>query len=198
MLLRIIAFFLLAGSTQMLIPIRSADRSAVGKIQLTAIGKFGIPRKERKNVRSHLHTGIDIKRPGNNYDNEPVYPIAKGIVISKRTDGPYAQLILEHELDGRKFWTLYEHIAGISVKVNDVADPQKPMARFMNKKELNTYGWQFDHFHLEVLKTQPLRIKPDKFHPERFFSSFTLSCYETRDLEKHYPEPLKFLAEHSR
>ena len=36
--------------------------------------------------------------------------------------------------------------------LNETVNPDKPIARFMNKQELNTHGWQFDHFHLEILK----------------------------------------------
>src|ERR1043166_4383712 len=177
MLLRVVVLVSLLFSSPCLVPIRSLDRKDVSSIRLTAIGKYGVIRKERKNVRSHLHTGIDIKRPGSEYDHEPIFPIVKGKVISMRDDGPYAQLIIEHELGGKEFWALYEHIAGITVKVGDEVDPAKPIARFMNKKELDNYGWQFDHFHLEILKIKPFSIKPDKMHPQRFYGAFTLICY---------------------
>lgn len=188
-----IAFFLISFQGQVFLPFNSKDRSDVSQIQLTAIGKFGLIRKERKTVPSHLHTGIDIKRPGKNYNNEPIYPIAKGKVISKRTDGAYAQLIIENELNGKKFWSLYEHVAGIVVKVNDQVDPAKPIARFMNKEELNKYGWQFDHFHLEILKVKPMVLKPEKLHPERFYSSYSLICFRPEDLQKYYFDPIEFL-----
>ena len=192
----IIPLLLFSSSLQIFIPIASQNRKDISKIQLTDIGQFGLVRKARKEVPQHLHTGIDIRRPGKNYDSEPVYPVAVGKVISKRTDGPYANIILEHEMNGSKFWTLYEHVAGITVKVNESVDPQKAMARFMNKEELNKYGWQFDHFHLEIIKVKPEEIKPDKDHPERFFNAHTLTCYSTEDLQKYYLEPLDFMKLH--
>ncbi|MFL5763433.1 MAG: M23 family metallopeptidase [Bacteroidia bacterium] len=198
MLLRIIVSLLLFSSPQFLAPVRVLNRKSISEIQLTAIGKFGLVRKERKGVRSHLHTGIDIKRPGTGYDHEPVFPVAEGTVISIRTDGPYAQVIIEHKINGEKFWSLYEHIAGVCVKLQQHTDPQKPIARFMNNKELNRYGWQFDHFHLEILKIKPLSVKPDKLHPDRYYGSYTLICYEQGDLEKYYYEPLGFLKDHLR
>lgn len=162
-------------------------------IKLTEIGKFGLRRKARKNVPSHLHTGIDIKRPGNNYENEPVFSIAKGKVISKRTDGAYAQLIIEHEFGNKKIWSVYEHISGIKVKVNDLVVPEKPIARFMNKQELNKFGWQFDHFHMEILKLAPIRLVPSKIHPERFYNAFSLICHSQKDLLEHYYDPIEFI-----
>lgn len=191
----IICFFLviLLAPGQIFLPFNVKDRKDFSKIQLTAIGSFGLMRKERKTVREHLHTGIDIKRPNNNYIDESIFPLANGIVISKRTDGAYAQLIIEHQINTKKIWTIYEHISGIIVKVGANVDPQHSIARFMNKEELNKLGWQFDHFHLEILKTKPYELRPDKNHPERFYSSYSLICFTKPDLEKYYYDPLEFI-----
>jgi len=177
------------------IPVKTNDRKDISKIQLTEIGKFGLIRKARKTVPSHLHTGIDIKRPSSNYINEPIFTIATGKVISKRVDGPYAQLIIEHQVSNNTFWTVYEHIAGITANLNETVTPNKPIARFMNKAELNKHGWQFDHFHLEILKIKPTSIKPSKLHPERFFNAYSLICYTSAALENHYYNPISFLKE---
>ncbi|HEY0031576.1 MAG TPA: M23 family metallopeptidase [Bacteroidia bacterium] len=195
-LLLISFLFILPSVEPFFIPLKSTDRSDLSKISLTAIGKFGLLRKARTTVPAHLHTGIDIKRPENNYNNEPIFAIAKGKVISKRSDGPYAQLIIEHEFNNTTIWTVYEHIAGIAINLNETVDPGKPIARFMNKNELDRFGWQFDHFHFEILKVKPLSIKPDKLHPERQFNSYTLCCYNSEDLQKYYYEPLRFMKEH--
>jgi hypothetical protein len=186
--------FLILFQEPILVPVNIKDRKDISKIQLTPIGTFGLVRKERKTVPSHLHTGIDIKRPTANYNNEPVFPLSEGKVISKRTDGPYAQVIIEHELNGRKFWTIYEHIAGIKVNVNDIVDPEKAIARFMNKAELNQYGWQFDHFHLEILKIKPMKLIPVKSHPDRFYNSYSLICFKKEDLDKYYYDPMDFIS----
>ena len=178
---------------QYFLPIKVKNRTDVSQIQQTEIGEFGLPRKARKNVPAHLHTGIDIKRPSKNYINEPIYPIADGRVISKRTDGPYAEIIIEHNCRGIKFWSLYEHIAGISVNMNELVKTTIPLARFMNKSELDKYGWQFDHVHLEILKIKPQEINPDKLHPERFFKAYSLICYTKDDLNKYYYNPRNFL-----
>jgi hypothetical protein len=179
---------------QILIPLKVKDRKDLSEIQLTQIGNFGLQRKARNTIPAHLHTGIDIKRPGTNYSNEPVFPLAKGRVISIRRDGPFAQIIIEHHFKDLVFWTLYEHVSEIKVKVNQDVDSMYPIARYMNKNELDKYGWQFDHFHLEIFKTKPKAIKPDKEHSERYFGSYSLICFQKKDLEKYYYNPLEFIS----
>lgn len=183
------------GDGEILVPIETNNRKTINNIGLTQIGEFGIMRKARPSIQQHLHTGIDIKRPKKNYGNEFIYPITKGVVISKRVDGPYAQLIIEHEVNGDIFWTVYEHIAGIQVKLYQPVNPKEPIARFFNLEELDNYGWQFDHFHFEILKMRPLSIKPSEANPERHFSPYTLSCFTANQLEKHYYNPIEFLVE---
>ncbi len=139
-----------------------------------------------------MHTGIDIKRPTKNFQDEPIYSIYDGTVISVRRDGPYAQVIIEHG-SSQKFWTVYEHVAGIKVQLNEQVTPELPIARFMNRNELNKYGWQFDHFHFEILKTKPIRIKPDNLNPDRHFSSYSLTCFTKEELSKHFYNPIEFL-----
>lgn len=125
-------------------------------LRLTRIGDFGLLRRSRPGIPAHLHTGVDIDRPSDNYNNEPVYPIASGIVISLCDDGPYAQIIIEHRTaGGDTVWSVYEHVAGILCNLGDTVTPSRPIARFMNRRELNRYGWQFDHLHLEMMRTPP-------------------------------------------
>ncbi|MDR1156503.1 MAG: M23 family metallopeptidase [Bacteroidales bacterium] len=178
------------------LPFDPGSRRDVSKIRLTEIGEFGLKRKARPTVPAHYHTGIDIRRPGGNYDAEPVFAMAAGKVISKRTDGPYANLIIEHLIDRVKVWTLYEHIAGILVNAGEIVTPSTPIARFMNRDELNRYGWQFDHFHFEVLRVQPLKLQPTAKNPERFFNAYSLVCYNLDDLYRYYYSPVKFLESH--
>lgn len=180
-------------STEIFLPIRTDNRKAIGSVQLTEIGKFAVMRKERPKVPAHFHTGIDIKRPGKNYVDEPVFAVAEGIVISKREDGPYAQLIIEHQIEKQKFWTVYEHIAGLRVSLHERVTPAKPIARFMNEAELNKYGWQFDHFHFEILKVAPIPVRFDPAKPQRLFNSYSLICYSKNELHKYFYDPLVFL-----
>jgi hypothetical protein len=188
----IIPLFTVIFHGEVSVPVLSADRNDVSTIHLTEIGKFGLLRSARKSVPEHYHTGIDIKRPGNNYKSEPIFPVSRGIVISKRTDGPYANLIIEHEIKGEKVWTVYEHIAGIKVAVGEAVDQTTHIARFMNRDELNRYGWQFDHFHLEIIKVKPQKVNPSKETPERYYDSYTLVCYTIADLHKYYYDPISF------
>jgi murein DD-endopeptidase MepM/ murein hydrolase activator NlpD len=190
------AFYLLLHilkSDTILLPVNAGSRVSIAELKLTSIGKFGLVRKARPNVPTHFHSGIDIQRPNNNYDSEPIYPIFRGKVISKRVDGPFAQLILEHRFNGNTFWTVYEHIAAINVSVGDELTEQVPIARFMNKKELDTYGWQFDHFHFEILRLRPAPISPDRKKPERLFNSYSLACHSPEDLQMYFYNPKEFM-----
>jgi hypothetical protein len=174
------------------LPVGVPDRHSATLLTLTEIGGFGVRRKARPKVPSHLHTGIDIRRPHRNYENESVYPIAGGTVISKRTDGPYAHLIIEHEIGEKKFWSVYEHIAGISVSVASRVNPLVPVARFLNREELGKYGWQFDHMHLEILREKPMPLKPALKTPERFYRSYSLECMSPAMLNRYFYDPLEF------
>lgn len=188
-------FFLVVSiiSVEVFLPIRTDNRKSIESVQLTEIGEFAVMRKERPKVPAHFHTGIDIKRPGKNYIDEPVFAVAEGIVISKREDGPYAQLIIEHQIEKQKFWTVYEHIAGLRVSLHERVTPAKPIARFMNEAELDKYGWQFDHFHFEILKVAPIPVRFDPAKPQRLFNSYSLICYSKNELHKYFYDPLVFL-----
>ncbi len=185
-------FLLVTFAQEIRLPVSTADRSALETLRLTEIGKFGLKRKSRPGIPAHLHTGIDIRRPKSNFVNEPIFPISEGVVISKRSDGPFAQLIIEHRSKAGSYWTIYEHIAGIEVTLWEPVNPDTPIARFMNLKELNRYGWQFDHLHLEVMKIRPIQLT-DPSNPERKFTTYSLSCFEESELLSRYFNPIDFL-----
>jgi murein DD-endopeptidase MepM/ murein hydrolase activator NlpD len=177
-----------------LLPVLATDRKAWNAVQLTRIGFFGIKRKARPGIPAHLHTGIDIKRPRRNYNDEPVYAASGGIVISVRRDGPYAQVIIEHILpQGEKVWTVYEHIAGVTVAPGNAVSAFTTIGRFMTKKELDKFGWQFDHVHFEILKHRPRALKPAAKTPHRLYGTYSLECYTLTDLEKYYHNPIDFV-----
>jgi hypothetical protein len=193
----IVPHALFGQSADWLLPIAVENRTTWASVQLTHIGSYGLSRKARPGIPAHLHTGVDIKRPRKNYEDEPVLPAAQGTVISMRDDGPFAQIIIEHRLPyGDPVWTVYEHIAGIRVTVGDIVLPHETIARFMNRQELDRYGWQFDHVHFEVLKVRPAALKPTDKTPLRFFSTYSLSCYTASDLEKYYYDPISFMEAH--
>jgi murein DD-endopeptidase MepM/ murein hydrolase activator NlpD len=177
-----------------LLPISATDRKTWNAVQLTRIGFFGEKRKAREGIPAHLHTGIDIKRPGRNYDDGPVYAASRGNVISVRHDDPYAQVIIEHIMPlGGIVWTVYEHIAGITVSTGDGVSAYTPIGRFMNREELDKFGWQFDHLHFEILKHRPRVLKLSAKTPYRFYGTFSLECYTPTDLGKYYHNPIDFL-----
>lgn len=186
---------IVGNAADVFLPVGVTDRHAGQLLTLTRIGGFGVVRKARPTVPLHLHTGIDIMRPHRNYADEPVYPIARGTVISKRTDGPYAQLIIEHEVGSRKIWSVYEHVAGISVNVSSQVDPMVPVARFLNREELARYGWQFDHLHLEILRERPVPLTPAEKTPERYYGSHSLECTSPAMVTRYFYDPLEFFKE---
>ncbi|MCJ7547186.1 MAG: M23 family metallopeptidase [Deltaproteobacteria bacterium] len=190
----IIPPFVFGQPADWFLPISGKDRTTWKSVKFTHIGSYGLTRKARPGIPEHLHTGVDIKRPRSNYENEPVLPAAKGTVISMRDDGPFAQVIIEHKLPNENIvWTVYEHIAGITVTVGNIVSPRKPIARFMNKEELNRYGWQFDHVHFEVLKVRPRALKPTDKTSLSFFGTYSLECYTASDLKKYYYDPILFM-----
>lgn len=180
------------SASEISLPILTAAESSADNIRLTEIGEFGVWRTDRPGIPGHFHTGIDIVRPSANYYDEPVLSAAEGLVISRRDDGPYAQLIIEHHVKGMVFWTVYEHVSGIQVSVSDRVDAGMPIARFMNGAELNRYGWQFDHFHFEVLKIRPLELAPYPATPERHYKSYSLQCFTKDDLRSYFYHPIEF------
>lgn len=198
-LLFFVIFFLISGfqvrsqGEIFLLPIHTKNRQSFEQIELTHIGEFGMMRKARPGIPAHHHTGIDIKRPNNNYNEEPVFSISKGEVISMRNDGPFAQIIIQHQLDETTIiWSIYEHIAGIKVVTGDIVDCNIPIARFMNTNELNQYGWQFDHLHLEILKIPPVKREPKPNQPYLYFRTYNLECYSEDDLFSRYFYPHEF------
>lgn len=164
------------------------------QMPLTEIGQFGITRKARPDIPEHLHTGIDIRRPMPIYQEDiPIYAIAPGIVISLRSDGPFAQIIIEHRYENIIFWTLYEHVSEINVELHDRVSKQSQIARFFNTAELGKFGWQFNHFHFEVLRVPPLKINPSGDNQKRNFRSYTLECYSEKELDRYFYNPIEFL-----
>jgi murein DD-endopeptidase MepM/ murein hydrolase activator NlpD len=182
------------GDSGWFLPIRAQNRQSWESVQLTHIGAFGLLRKARPQVPAHYHTGVDFKRPNANYFDEPIFPAAYGIVASQRTDGPFAQIIIEHfTAAGDTVWTVYEHLAGVKVITGDTVLPQRPLGRFMNTEELQQHGWQFDHLHFEILKRRPQPVLPAPQTPMRRLKPYNLECYTRDDLDNHYYDPREFL-----
>lgn len=180
------------------LPVRVAERQSWKSVRLiTSIGAFGVWRQARPQVPAHFHAGVDFKRPGNNYFDEPVFPAAAGVVISQRSDGPFAQIIIEHCAAAKDtLWTVYEHVAGIRVVPGDTVSPHHAIARFMNTEELNRHGWQFDHLHFEILKRRPRPAAATPHAPLRRFMSYNLECRTREELDRYYHDPQDFWETH--
>jgi len=177
------------------VPVAVPDRHSIQGLQLTPIGAFRAYRPDRPGIPAHLHTGIDIRRPTPNYLDEPIFPIASGRVISVREDGPFAQIIIEHYFpEWGQIWSVYEHVAGILCTPGDSVHPAMPIARFMNRHELQQYGYQFDHVHLEVLKRPPKPVYPTPELPRHYFTSYSLICYNDQQLLYYYINPIQLFA----
>jgi len=189
----ILIFYLPVSSQHCLVPVKVQDRSVIDDLQLTPIGAFATYRPDRPGIPAHLHTGIDIKRPDKNYFDEPIYPIASGKIVSVRCDGPFAQIIIEHDFpEIGNIWSVYEHVAGISGAPGETVNPFTPIARFMNRQELEQFGYQFDHLHLEILRQPPQPVLPTPELPHRFFRTYNLICYTEKELIYYYINPLQF------
>jgi murein DD-endopeptidase MepM/ murein hydrolase activator NlpD len=189
-----VLLFSTSAPAQWFLPINAPSRTSCAGIQLTQIGAFGLVRKARIGIPAHLHTGIDIKRPHNNYVSEPIYPAADGTIISLRDDGPFAQIIIEHDIfRGTRYWTVYEHIAGIQCTLGQRVSCQNAIARFFSLRELNKYGWQFDHVHFEIMKEAPISIKPQPHLPYLRYKTYALTCYSRTTLDKRMINPIPFL-----
>jgi hypothetical protein len=63
----------------------------------------------------------------------------------------------------------------------------------MNRRELNRYGWQFDHVHLEVMKAPPLPRQTDAGLPYCRYKTHGLACRSRQELLSRYQDPLAFL-----
>jgi murein DD-endopeptidase MepM/ murein hydrolase activator NlpD len=196
----LISLFLIVcapAKAQLLLPIGVKDRANPDNVKLTEIGRFGLLRKARPKVPAHYHTGIDIKRPANNYANEPVYAAGKGKVISVREDGPFSQIIIEHVVKPcDTIWTVYEHILGIKCHVGDIISETSIIARFFNKDELNKYGWQFDHVHFEMMKAKPVKLRKNPRFPEYYYKTYNITCFTPAQLNRRMINPEEYFKAH--
>lgn len=177
------------------LPILVDNRQSWWDVQLTEIGHFGHYRPPRPGIPEHLHTAIDLRRPSDDYINEPIFPIGKGRVISFRDDGPYAQIIIEHIHGDDTLWSVYEHLGAVEVMIGQRVDENDRIGRFMNSVQLDRYGHHFDHLHLEIMKKHPPLREP---HPTQEFlryGTYALVCYTQRELYSHYYAPHQFFTE---
>jgi hypothetical protein len=85
--------------------------------------------------------------------------------VSIIDDGPYSQVVMKHVYENSIYWTVYEHIR---VKVKEIGKKltvHDTIGFFFNRSELDKYGWQFDHFHFEIIRVEPVVFIPNKKIP---------------------------------
>jgi len=179
--------------SQWYIPANYTNTDKPEEIKLTQIGGFGLLRKARPNVPAHYHTGIDIRRPGTNYFNEPVFPARDGEVVSIIDDGPYSQVVMKHVYENSIYWTVYEHIRVNVKEIGKKLTVHDTIGFFFNRSELDKYGWQFDHFHFEIIRVEPVVFIPNKKYPLRHYRTYAITCYTKEELNTRLESPLQFL-----
>jgi murein DD-endopeptidase MepM/ murein hydrolase activator NlpD len=163
------------------------------KVQLTEIGAFGLLRKARPAVPAHYHTGIDIVRPDSQYYKQPIFPAKEGVVVSIYDNGPFSQIVIKHTDNNINYWTVYEHLHVKIRKINIPISPFDTIGYYFCKDELNRYGWQFNHFHFEILKIEPPRIQMIKDNSLRYYKTFGIVCFTREELFVRQENPLEFL-----
>jgi hypothetical protein len=178
---------------QWYLPAQYGGVTDIDSVKLSKIGAFGLVRKARPGIPEHFHTGIDIRRPGSNYLCEPVFPASSGRMASIVDNGPFSQIIIEHAFDNDTLWTVYEHVHVLKKEINLQVSPFDTIAWYFNRDELNRYGWQFDHFHFEIMKIRPPRCKAGADNPFRRYYTYALTCYTRKTLDERMEDPMVFL-----
>jgi len=169
------------------LPIKTGDRTDWSTVVLEHDAHFKAPRAPFDSVKLHFHTGIDLQNGNTIQPGEPVYPIAAGKVIAIEDPPPQRRITIEHRYTNRKkVWSVYIHIIEERVNVGDSVDTGTAIARLMNPAELETYGWDYNHVHLEIMKKLPP-------HVSEFYQRKTFSCYNEKEVDKYFYDPHEFL-----
>lgn len=173
------------------LPLRTADRQDWSTVLFEPDAKFKTMRSPFGQVKLHYHTGADIQvkeefgfvdAPG-----MPVYAIAAGKVVAIEDPMPQRRITIEHKLpDGKTVWSAYCHISDAQVSVNQLVDEETVIARRMNREELDHYGWEYDHVHLEILKKLPVYVT-DYYHRKTF------TCDTEAEVDEYFFDPVFFL-----
>lgn len=152
---------------------------------------FKTKRSAFTNVKLHYHTGVDIQANGSagklDSPGMPIFAVAAGKVVAVEDELPQRRITIEHKLpDGTVVWSVYCHIAGECVVPHEVVDSETIIARRMNGRELDQYGWEYNHVHLEILKKMPDFL-------DAFYQRKTFTCYSEEDVNEYFYDPIKFL-----
>lgn len=169
------------------LPLNTSDRQDWSTVSLEPDAYFKNLRAPFGTVKLHYHTGIDLQNRTIVIPGEPVYAIATGKVIAIEDPPPQRRITIEHLLpNGDKVWSVYIHIIDEQVKVGDIVDSETVIARLMNATELQMYGQEYNHVHLEIMKKMP-----------PYFADLnqrkTFTCYTQAEVDEYFYNPEEFL-----
>lgn len=169
------------------LPLNTMNRADWSTITFEADAHFKALRAPFGPVKLHYHTGTDLQNGNATLDGESVYAIAAGKVIAIEDPPPQRRITIEHTLpDGSKVWSVYIHIIDEQVAVGDLVDSETMIARLMTLPELEQYGREFNHLHLEIMKHRPTDALD-------FQHRKTFTCYTEQEVDEYFYNPEKFL-----
>lgn len=169
------------------LPLNTTDRQDWSTVFLEPDAHFKMLRAPFELVKLHYHTGIDLQNGSAEITGEPVYAIAAGKVISIEDPPPQRRITIEHLLpNDEKVWSIYIHIIDEKVKVGDIVDSETVIASLMNVAELEMYGQEYNHVHLEIMKKIPL-------YCAEFQKRKTFTCYTEQEVDEYFYNPEEFL-----
>lgn len=169
------------------LPLNTIDRQSWSTVILEPDAHFKALRAPFGPVKLHYHTGIDLQNGNIGSPGEPVYAIAIGKVIAIEDPPPQRRITIEHLLPGgNTVWSVYIHIIDEKVKVSDIVDTETVIARLMNPAELEIYGQEYNHVHLEIMKKLPSLAF--EYHQRK-----TFTCYTETVVDEYFYDPEKFL-----
>jgi murein DD-endopeptidase MepM/ murein hydrolase activator NlpD len=172
------------------LPLNTINRQDWSTVFLERDAYFKNLRAPFGTVKLHYHTGIDLQNGTAVSPGEPVYAIAAGKVIAIEDPPPQRRITIEHLLpNGDKVWSVYIHIIDEKVKVGEIVDSETVIARLMNAAELERYGKEYDHVHLEIMKKMPS-------HFINFDQRKTFNCYSEQQVDDYFYNPEEFLKRH--
>jgi murein DD-endopeptidase MepM/ murein hydrolase activator NlpD len=169
------------------LPLNTVDRQDWSTISLESDAYFKNLRAPFGSVKLHYHTGIDLQNGTAVSPGESVYAIATGKVIAIEDSPPQRRITIEHLLpNGDKVWSVYIHIIDEQVNVDDIVDSETVIARLMNTSELEMFGHEYNHVHLELMKKMP-----------PYFADLnqrkTFTCYSQAEVDEYFYNPEEFL-----
>jgi murein DD-endopeptidase MepM/ murein hydrolase activator NlpD len=94
--------------------------------------------------------------------------------------------MIQHKLPSGGFiWTTYVHVAQITVQIGDIVTSDTVIGHLMNKKQLNKYGWVYNHLHFEVLRNPRIGNGGKLL-------SYSTWCKTKNEVMKHFYNPVDF------